>query len=150
VNRCLRPNCWWLFLLCIACGGSTTELDGSIGQSLDLSYNDVSVRLIGDELEIRYLRDVEGGGEETTAKLVVELGDEKLAAGLEMILDADNAIVDRVVQDSSSFPEIEQGTLSIDEGGDVGETLAGEFGVTFTTGSTLFGDFSATLEIFEP
>lgn len=144
------PKSWWLLLFCTACGDSTKSLDGSIAQSLDLEYDDISIRLIGQDLEIQYLRDVEGSVDEITAKLVVEdLGDKTLA-GLHISLDADNASVGRSVRDGSTFPEIAGGTLSIDEGGDEGDRLTGEFGVEFITGATLNGDFSATLEIPDP
>lgn len=134
-----------LALALAACAGDPENtLDGSVG--VDLDFDRVSLRLIASDLEIRYLRSVEGGDEEVTAKLVVDVSGVTLAADLEMALTPDNAVVDRVVKDGSTFPALEMGTLVVNDGGDVGEALDGRFGVAFVTGATLSGDFRGVLE----
>ena len=127
-----------------ACGGRDTYLDGSVG--LDLGFDDVRARLVAGAFELAYLRDVEGGTE-TVAELVVEdLPPDGLSGGLVLDLDAARASVNRVTVPDADFGPIDHGELRIHDGGAAGETIAGEFGVTFAEGATLRGGFSTTLE----
>jgi len=130
-------------LLFAACGGEEDSLEGSV--QVSLGFDRVGTRLIADDLEVRYLRDVPGGVEEVAELVVNDVGS-MLDAGLELPLSVDNASVGRSVTDGSRFPELDEGTLAIEEGGEVGKVLRGRFGVVFVTGATLSGTFSATLD----
>ena len=130
-------------LLLLGCGEEDNYLDGSVGVSL--SFDRVSARMIGDDLELRYLRDVAGGQEETAELIVLDVRP-VLSADLDLPLNPDNAVIGRTVTDGSTFPELEGGSLVIESGGAVGETLDGRFGVRFVTGTTLSGGFRTRLE----
>ena len=71
---------------------------------------------------------------------------QQLKAMRQALIQSQNASVGRSVIDGSGFPDLEEGTLAIEEGGEVGEVLRGRFGVVFVTGTTLSGHFSSTLE----
>jgi hypothetical protein len=138
-----RAACVVLAISVTACGEEGDSLEGSVG--VDLSFDRVTARLIVDDLEVRYLRDVSGGVEEVAELVVNDVGP-VLTAGFEVALTQDNAAVGRSVTDGSGFPDLDEGNLEIDEGGDVGDVLRGRFGVVFASGATLSGHFSATLE----
>ena len=139
----MRPMGFVLLLSLAACGEEGNSLDGSV--QVSLGYDRVTTRLISDDLEIRYLRDVSGGAEEVAELVVNDVGP-MLAPDLDVALTQKNASVGRSVTDGSGFPDLEEGTLVIEEGGEVGDVPRGRFGVVFVTGTTLSGHFSSTLE----
>ena len=143
-------------LLATACG-SGPRVEGSVGELLDLSYQQVEARLAQEELSIRFTT-AQGTGENTILKVTARLRDLTFVSGTpidlaETLVDGgQRGSVDRSVLDEPTrpFPAIARGTLLVRGTPTPGARVSGEFHVTFVNGTdvysgrTLFGRFEAT------
>jgi len=145
-----------------SCGDAGNALSGSVSD-FDwwyLSFDRIDVKLRNEGIQVRYLRDVEGAVEPDIVVSVIVLRDGlQIDPGVEIDL-ANFGAVDRfvrerddsgaLVEDSHRFPPIENGTIIFNKLSRThGRPVAGKFFITFTTGYTLNGSFSADLIVQE-
>lgn len=143
-------------LLSAACSQGP-RVEGSVGELLDLNYEQAEARLSQDELSVRFTV-TQGTGQDTILKVTARLKDLTFVSGTpidlaESLVDGgQRGSVDRSVLDEPSrpFPAIARGSLLVQGTPTAGATVTGEFNVTFVNGTdvysgrTLFGRFEAT------
>jgi hypothetical protein len=151
LRLCLRP-CLLMTLLASAglsaCAEETT-LTGSIGTSHDLVFDAVALRLFTDQraFELRYMRDLGGGGQDVVTKIVFDVPDGGVVLGDDIDLLAHDGVVQRVTASNDPFPPLQRGTMTFLAGGiEDGDETSGRFATTFDNGRTLNGTFAAPLE----
>jgi hypothetical protein len=173
-NVSLRRRAAWVvgpvLLAVVACGPKVVE--GSLGEVLDLTYQDIKLSFSGPQVAVRWTRPRGAGQDEVIAVsekfdgLNVYTGTYvNLAEILEptdggMIdLDAGTTLAQRglVTRDvfndpRKSFPSIGEGFMVLYDVPRDGGTVSGSFSVTFSRcvefgcGRTLFGDFKAKVQ----
>ena len=143
----LRPARLALFgvALGLAACGEDPGLEGSIGKTVPLDFNQTSFKKQGDFLLVEYLRRT-AAATEIMCKLAADISainDDRIFAGQRFL---DHVTLTRATLDETRFPPIRRGTLRLGElafehGGDV----SGSFHVEFIDDETLDGSFSGTL-----
>jgi hypothetical protein len=133
-------------LAATACSSNSNQLNGSLGQLYDLSFNSVTIVLQGSNVSVQYI----GSGVDP-AVLVVDLTNIVNVAGssidlTQLVNGQPRGVLQRVGTVTTDLP-IERGTVTFDQVPQVGQTLSGNFHATLSTpsGYTLNGDFSATV-----
>jgi hypothetical protein len=170
----LRCRVTWmvgpLLVVAAACGPKAVE--GSLGEVLDLTYQDIKLNFSGSQVAVRWTRP-RGAGEDAVLivsekfdGLTVRTGDKvNLAEILESTdggipdpdagtTEAQRGLVTRDVFNDprKDFPSIGEGFMVLDDVPRDGGTVKGNFSVTFSRcvdfgcGRTLFGDFKATVQ----
>jgi hypothetical protein len=129
-----------------ACSNNANQLNGSLGQIYDLSFNSVTVVLQGKNVSVQYI----GSGVDP-AVLVVDLTNIVNVAGssidlTQLVNGQPRGVVQRVGTVTTDLP-MQSGTVTFDQVPQVGQTLSGNFHTTLSNpeGYTLNGDFSATV-----
>ncbi len=147
----------WMALLVATvagCGGGIpflpsflgNRLEGSVGSSNDLQFDEVDVRKFPTgELQVRYRRTADGNNE-VVCQVTVLPPAEGLSYGNDIDLLTHMGSVSRVIQDGTPFPPLKTGTIRFDSGavGD-GDDTRGRFNATFDNDRTIRGNFDAKL-----
>jgi hypothetical protein len=168
-----RRTAWLLGPLLVAAGACGPKVvEGSLGEVLNLTYQDVKLNFSGSQVAVRWTRPRGAGEDEIIAVsekfdgLTVRTGDKvNLAEILEptdggfVDLDAGTTLPQRglVTRDvfndpRKEFPSIGEGFMVLYDVPRDGGTASGSFSVTFARcvdfgcGRTLFGDFKATVQ----
>ncbi len=150
------------------------RLEGSVTQVLDLGYDEVRIEVAPEDISVSFVRkqalsslptpdsgvSVSGGQSESyPLKLSYTLDGKPFVTGMPVDLalpQSKNAMLQRgrasrnVVNDPrTSFPNLVRGSLLLNGKLAAGESLSGEFNMTFENGAeaasgrTIFGSFSA-------
>ena len=127
------------------CAADNT-LTGSIGTSHDLTFDDVTLRIFGDQqaIELKYLHALEGGGDDIVAKVVFDEPDGRVDLDEDIDLVGHNGVVERITAKNDPFPAMQSGTLTFTAADDQ-QFIRGHFNTTFENGRTLNGTFAATM-----
>jgi hypothetical protein len=132
-----------------ACGGSSTNrLYGSACTTFNCDFDRVEVKRQDANgtlhaIIVEYVYGPGTGSQHSPVKIVANA---PVTQAQEKDLTKEGALT-RVMPDGSQFPTMKEGKITFDELGDVGKTAAGRFYITFDkTGTTLDGEFSATLQ----
>lgn len=145
-----------------ACPPPPNFLDGSIKTSHDLAFDTVEMRFLVDQsaYELTYYRALDETGtcgvaaeqQATQCDEVVEIvftqAPEDIAVDTPIdITTADAASqIERTTAANDPFPtELDSATVTFFVAPVVGETVSGEFAITFANGRTLNGGFETTL-----
>ncbi len=145
----LRAICASGLLLLASCGSQS--LEGSLGESLDLSFNQVEIRRNAQALQISYLR---SDGKEVVARMTVvteglDLKSKVSLAG-RYAAGHPRTVVTRAVDGEPLvvLPAVENGTLELSEDPAPDKVITGNFSLAFATsggdtggGRTLLGTF---------
>ena len=143
------------FIVSFFIGGCAepNTLTGSISQSHDLTFETVELKLLSGQLayELKYLKALEGGGEDTVAKIVFDQPEGGAVVDDEIDLVAAAGRVERITAANDPFPAgLEKAIVVFAGGGDEdGADTSGNFAATFDNGKTLNGTFETTLEIVD-
>ena len=133
-----------------ACGPPESKLDGTIGTSFTLAFDEVRAEYLIDRLQIRYLN-----GSGLTLQEPVRLSlDASLASNGAELKVVDQVIVEHFVsfaddqahlQSEKPFPMVEHGSLKLTKvSQNLGELIEGTFDITFVGAEdTLSGEFHA-------
>jgi len=141
---------------CFGCGGQ--HLDGSLSTVLDLHYSRSNASVSPDEMVVRFIQPI-GGGE----NVVLQVGAKRAGASPNALqFDLAEAlpqgtqrgtITRNVLNDPrTSFPPLLRGHLNFNSSPSVGQTVCGNFsitfaeGTTFASGRTVYGDFGASVQ----
>ncbi len=132
-----------------ACAEPNT-LTGSISQSHDLSFDAVELRLLSEQqvYELKYLKALEGGGEDDkVAKVVFDQPEGGVVVGAELDLLSLSGSVQRTTAANDPFPTGLTTAIAVFAAGgnEAGETTTGKFATTFDNGKTLNGTFETEL-----
>lgn len=144
-----------LTLFAFGCGGAP-ELDGSLGEAVDLAFNTVELKRSPKAIQITYLR---SEGREVTARLTVVTDGMELTPGVEHSLAGEyapghpRATLVRAVDNEPlrTFPPVARGVILFDAAPEGGAEVSGEFslslqeGEAFGAGRTLRGTFRGTV-----
>lgn len=134
-------------LLCACNGGNNNSLQGSIGDTHDLNFTNVSIVAQTGAINIIYT----GTNDGVVAELSVITTGRTVAAGT--TLDGNQFLsavsVTRAVADPNDvFPTVTDGTLTFSSySASAGGSTAGNFLVEFLGGGILQGDFSGTTRL---
>jgi len=138
-----------LGLALAGCPEPPNELDGSIGEVYDLSFDEVRIRkfLSTGELQIEYMRaPEEGSSKDIVAQVTVTTPEGGFPVDTDIKFAQVEGKVHRVAP-GDDFPPIEQGTISFTAGAnEIGDNTSGEFSVLFENKRTLRGRFDAELQ----
>jgi hypothetical protein len=132
--------------LAAGCGGN--GLTGSIGEVVSLSFSEVELVKLGEELSVEYLCRCDKGGVDKVCILVLDATGMGLDDGAAIRGDAfdERVTLRRAVRSGDLFPEIEHGSLELSEIAFRHKgRAAGEFTVVFVNGRTLEGSFSGSI-----
>ena len=128
------------------CSNNSNQLNGSLGDIYDLSFNSVTVVLQGESVSIQYI----GSGVDP-AVLVVDLTNIVNVANssidlTQLVNGQPRGVLQRVGTVTTDLP-MESGTVVFDQVPQVGQTVSGNFHTTLSNpqGYTLNGQFSATV-----
>lgn len=144
-----------LVLSLTGCPPPPNLLDGSIKSSHDLTFDRVELRYLSDQAvyQLSYFQSLsEEGGADAGADTVVKVTFNEPAGGV--VVDTpiditDPAIegrVERITAADDPFPsELDTATVTFHSAATIGETVSGEFAVTFGNGRTLNGAFETEL-----
>ncbi len=147
-------------LLAGGCGPSDERMiEGSLSEVVNLRYSKVDIVKNEDELSVRFLQP-QGPGEDVVLRLSVDLAGTSIDANetfdlASLDLDGNQrGTISRSVLDDplTSFPQLRQGELTFRRSVISGETIPGEFRVTFVNGTelasgrTAFATFEATVQ----
>jgi hypothetical protein len=128
-------------------------LTGSIDQSHDLSFETVQLQLLTGQgaYELKYLKALEGGGDDTVAKVVFDQPEGGVVVDEELDLVALNGRVERITAANDPFPAVlQKANATFAAGGnDADEATSGSFAATFDNGKTLNGTFETTLKVID-
>jgi len=131
-----------LLSLTTACGDDLSSCNDLAGpKDYDLHYERVVIFKQADAMIVSYERPTTSGTE-IPAKIVANF---PIEAGVEKNILVDGS-VSRTMANQVQFPDAERAVITFDELGDVGSEASGKFYVTFTTGSTLSGEFCGTVK----
>ena len=127
-------------------------LDGSIKTSHELTFDSVEMRFLSDQsvYELTYYKNLDEAG--TDRDEVVEIAftqapeDIVVDTPIDLTRAEANTAVERTTAASDPFPtERESATFTFFVAPVVGETVSGEFAVTFANGRTLNGAYETEL-----
>lgn len=138
-----------LLLLLVACPEPPNYLDGSIGDSFPLEFDEVRIRKYQEtgEVQIEYMKDAEeGGGKDIVVQITVTTPEGGFPANEEIKFETVEGKVHRIAA-GDDFPLIDNGRIQFSQGGNkIGEQTTGEFNILFENKRTLRGNFDAKLE----
>jgi len=130
----------------LACSTSGDSLTGSLSQLYDLSFNSITITMLGSSVSIKYV-----GSNGDPAMLVVETANIADVANssidlTQLVSGQPRGVIQNVGTVTTDLP-IEIGTVVFDNVPKVGSSLSGHFAATFSnpSGYTLNGDFSGTV-----
>jgi hypothetical protein len=147
-----------LGLLLLAACGSSSSLEGSLGDSVALDFTSVSVEISTSAVALLYLKDLPGGGGRDTVLKIsanttgLDLTKVSTIDLTEQVSGQPRGAVSRAVSGDTrhDFAPIIRGRLNFSGTPTDGHTIGGSFDVTFDPGSgalgagkTAFGNFSA-------
>lgn len=129
-----------------ACGDPPNHLEGSISSNVSLDFDETRLIRYPDlAVQLEYLKVIETGSD-VVAKIVFDTPEGGVKAGEPIDLLEHDGVVERIVAAGDTFPAMDTGTLTFDEGGDAPGPASGNFAVTFDNGRTLNGQFQVELE----
>lgn len=149
-----------LLTLTSACGGTREQrLEGSLSEVVDLRFHKAEIQQQEGELAVRFI-DSRASTEDIVLRLAVSLLGTSVDPREKVDLAEDDAVgrqrgsVSRAVLNDplTSFPDIERGGLTLQRPAITGETVPGEFHVTFAQGThvasgrTVFGTFEGKVQ----
>ena len=131
-----------------ACGPGPNSLDGSIGEVVDLTFDQVQMRqFTSGTIQLDYLRSIEDTEDfDIVCKVVFDIPEGGINVDTPIDIPANNGRIERVVVAQYAFPEIYTANITFTSGGDAPGPVVGEFGATFEGGRTLEGTFDTDLE----
>jgi hypothetical protein len=152
VGSYLLPVLGALLLTATGCGPEDRTIEGSLSEVVELRYRKVDVLMNPTELSLRFL-EPQGAGENVVLRVSVDLTGTQLDA-IETFDLAERGKVSRSVLDDplTSFPAIRLGQLTFRRSLVSGDTVPGEFNVTFVNGTelssgrTAFATFEALVQ----
>lgn len=129
-----------LVALAALAGCGPSGLSGSLNAVMDLSYDAVELRQTPDEVAVAFVRT----GGDTALQVTASLKDVTLVAGAPLNLaekltaTSQRGVLSRNVRDDTTtrFPELERGTLTLQQVPAAGATVEGTFNATFVQGPT--------------
>ena len=129
----------------LGCPKGPNFLEGSISESHDLAFDRVEVRSLSDQnrYEVGYFLDLEGGGADTVARIVIDAPEGGAKAGKAIDILEAGGVVQRVTAANDNFPELESGNITFATDPVIGEKSSGEFATVFINGKTLNGGFES-------
>jgi hypothetical protein len=148
------------------------RLEGSLTQVMDLSYDEARILIAPNDISLQFVRikpleslasdggtQMMGISEDYPIKIAYLLNGEPPPAGgrvdlAELIPGGQRGVLSRNVQNDprNTFPEILRGTISFDRPIDVGQTISGDFHITFVNGTevasgrTVFSTYTAKVQ----
>lgn len=128
------------------CGDPPNHLEGSISSNVSLDFDETRLIRYPDlAVQLEYLKVIETGSD-VVAKIVFDTPAGGVKNGEPIDLLAHDGVVERIVAAGDTFPPMDTGTLTFDEGGSAPGPASGSFAVTFDNGRTLNGQFDVELE----
>lgn len=136
--------------LLVACGPGN-NLNGSIGEEYDITFDRVEIIKQGDDLLVEYVKEsATTSGVDKNCKLIIpkalELGvrDDTRLEGDNFL---DSVTIERVSRDRAKFPPVTSGSVDIKkfDFSNNGE-VSGEFEAVFESGRTLSGEFNGVVD----
>lgn len=128
-------------------------MTGSIDQSHDLTFETVQLQLLTGQgaYELKYLKALEGGGDDTVAKVVFDQPEGGAVVDEELDLIALNGRVERITAANDPFPATltKANAVFAAGGNENDEATSGNFAATFDNGKTLNGSFDVELEVVD-
>ena len=151
-----RVLCSLFVLLSLAlttgCPPPPNFLDGSIKTSHDLAFDTVEMRFLVDQsaYELTYYKNLDEAGTQTdeVVEIVFTQAPEDIVVDTPIDITTAEAAsqIERTTAANDPFPpELDSATVTFFVAPVVGETVSGEFAVTFANGRTLNGGFETTL-----
>ncbi|MGA9522061.1 MAG: hypothetical protein WBV82_11380 [Myxococcaceae bacterium] len=148
-----------LLLIFSGCGPEDRVVEGSLSEVIDLRYGKVDIVKNENDLSIRFLQP-RGEGEDVVLRVSVDLTETSIDANQTFDLasltpgGSQRGTISRSVLDDplTSFPQLQRGELTFRRDVTSGETVPGEFRVTFVNGTelasgrTAFATFEATVQ----
>jgi hypothetical protein len=145
-------------LAAFSCGGGGDSLEGSLSATVSLDFTAVVIQVTSSAVAIQYTRPGPGGtGTDIALQITADTSSLDLTKGLtidltQMVGNAQRGSVSRIVSGDtrSALPLLQRGSLTFDGAVTAGQSVSGNFSVTFDTGTnfgggeTAFGDFSGT------
>jgi hypothetical protein len=134
-----------------ACDKGPNYLEGSVGDSHNLTFNSVSLRYIPDQLvyQLAYFNSLESGGADTVAKITFNepAGGAVANTPISLIAPEAGATIERITAGDDAFPPtLREGQFTFFDDPIVGNVVSGEFASTFEeNGKTLNGGFKIEL-----
>jgi hypothetical protein len=141
-----------VLLLAVGCGRPPNSLDGSVGATVDLTFDSVELRFFAEQerVQLDYLKELPGGAiPDVVAKVVVGVPAGGFPAGEPHAMDPASDVVERVVAKGDQYADLERGEITFDEGGAAAGPAKGSFAATFVNGKTLNGTFDVEVEVVE-
>ena len=129
-------------------------LEGAVTDGYDMNFDSVRVRLYPETaLSIEYVKKTKSG-EQLPLKITIDYPEGELVTGKDYSLLLEGTISRGAAYDSSPLPQIESGTIHLDEfdaaaGSDVNGAFEAVFITTSNAKISLRGGFSAKLDRFE-
>lgn len=134
-------------------GGSPPTLAGSYCEDISMLYREVKCLTVSDALRVEYVRPV-GTGSEKTVQIIVSSANVVLEPNHEIKLREVGGEVRRILAEGNlSLTEELENTSSLTftkYDGMLGNEVVGSFALLFTSGRTLRGDFTCTLQDARP
>jgi hypothetical protein len=146
MNRYL-PLLMLLALSLAGCGGSeSNSLSGSVKETFPMDFDHVEVyrqETAGTFVAMKVMY-VDGQGSKKRYPVIL-IANAPVAENQPKNLKTEGNLYRTF--DGSEFAPLKEGTITFEKLGKVGESVSGKFYATFTPGTTLNGDFSATLQL---
>ena len=146
-----------LALGCVGCGRQ--QLEGSLSAVLDLHYSQTNASSSPDEMVVRFIQPLGGGGENVVLAVSASragVDPNALQFDLAELTPTGNqrgTLTRNVFNDPrTTFPPLARGHLQFNSSLIVGRTVGGNFsvtfqeGTTFASGRTVFASFGATVQ----
>ncbi len=138
--------------LLTGCPPPPNFLDGSIKTSHDLTFDTVEMRFLSDQsvYELTYYKNLNEAGSQRDEVVEIAFTQSPEDVVAETPIDINTAearsLIERTTAASDPFPtELETATFTFFVAPVVGETVNGEFAVTFANGRTLNGAYETEL-----
>lgn len=146
-----------LLLGCFGCGSQ--QLEGSLSAVLDLHYSQTNASSSPDEMVVRFIQPLSGGGENVVlAVSASRAGADPNAIQFDLAEltpqgNQRGTLTRNVFNDPrTTFPPLARGHLQFNSSLTVGRTVGGNFsvtfqeGTTFASGRTIFASFGAIVQ----
>jgi hypothetical protein len=136
----------------MGCPPPPNFLDGSIKTSHDLTFDTVEMRFLSEQIvyELTYYKNLDENGDDRDEVVEIAFKQAPEDVVVETPIDINTpeaeSVVERTTAKNDPFPTaLESATFTFFVAPVVGETVRGEFAVTFGNGRTLNGAFETVL-----